>query len=76
MLASGLPRTNGSLHSAEVANTALNLLEEVSHFKIKHRPEHVLLLRIGIHTGSCAAGQLLSGLSSRCYAILVAMSDI
>ena len=57
MLASGLPHRNGNRHVAEVANTALNLLDEVSLFKIKHRPEETLLLRIGIHTGSCAAGQ-------------------
>ena len=57
MLASGLPHRNGRLHAAEVANTALNLVDEVSHFKIQHRPDDKLLLRIGIHTGSCAAGQ-------------------
>ncbi|KAI0237467.1 Atrial natriuretic peptide receptor 2 [Lamellibrachia satsuma] len=56
MLVSGLPHRNGSRHAAEVANTALSLLDEVCHFKIKHRPDHKLLLRIGLHTGSCAAG--------------------
>jgi hypothetical protein len=35
---------------------ALDLLDEVSRFKIKHRPNKTLMLRIGIHTGSCAAG--------------------
>ena len=60
MLASGLPHRNGNRHAAEVANTALNLLDQVSHFKIKHRPGETLLLRIGIHTGPCAAGQFIS----------------
>ena len=35
---------------------ALDLLDQVSHFKIRHRPEDTLKLRIGIHTGPCAAG--------------------
>ena len=60
MLVSGLPHRNGRRHSAEIANTALNLVDKVCHFKIKHRPDDILLLRIGIHTGPCAAGQLLS----------------
>ena len=60
MLVSGLPHRNGNRHAAEVANTALNLLDEVCHFKMQHRPEETLLLRIGIHTGSCATGMLLS----------------
>jgi len=37
---------------------ALDLLDEVSHFKIHHRPDETLNLRIGIHTGPCAAGAL------------------
>ena len=36
---------------------ALDLLDEVSRFTIRHRPEDTLKLRIGIHTGPCAAGQ-------------------
>ena len=56
MLVSGLPHLNGNRHAPEVANTALNLLDEVARFKVKHKPDHTLLLRIGIHTGSCAAG--------------------
>ena len=35
---------------------ALDLLDQVSHFTIRHRPEETLNLRIGIHTGPCAAG--------------------
>ena len=36
---------------------ALNLLDEVSLFSIRHRPDEMLKLRIGIHSGPCAAGQ-------------------
>ena len=36
---------------------ALDLLDQVSRFTIRHRPDETLKLRIGIHTGPCAAGQ-------------------
>jgi len=36
---------------------ALQLLDEVSRFTIRHRPDETLKLRIGIHSGPCAAGQ-------------------
>jgi len=36
---------------------ALDLLDQVSHFTIRHRPDETVKLRIGIHTGPCAAGQ-------------------
>ena len=35
---------------------ALDLLDLVSRFTIRHRPGETLKLRIGIHTGPCAAG--------------------
>ena len=35
---------------------ALDLLDQVSRFEIRHRPDETLKLRIGIHTGPCAAG--------------------
>ena len=35
---------------------ALDLLDQVSRFTIRHRPDETLKLRIGIHTGPCAAG--------------------
>lgn len=35
---------------------ALDLLDEVCRFKIRHRPHDKVKLRIGIHTGQCAAG--------------------
>ena len=47
---------------------ALDLLDQVSRFTIRHRPDEILKLRIGIHTGPCAAGTSLghySGTISR-----------
>jgi class 3 adenylate cyclase len=57
MVCSGLPKPNGDRHVTEICDVALKLLEEVSHFKIRHRPEEKLKLRIGLHTGPCAAGE-------------------
>lgn len=56
MVVSGLPKFNGGRHVVEICNLALDLLDEVSHFRIRHRPEEKLKLRIGIHSGPCAAG--------------------
>ncbi|GAU95926.1 hypothetical protein RvY_07448 [Ramazzottius varieornatus] len=56
MVASGLPMRNGNRHSGEVANLSLSLLELVKSFVIPHLPHKKLLLRIGMHTGSCVAG--------------------
>jgi len=56
MVVSGLPKPNAGRHIVEICNMALDLLDQVSHFTIRHRPEETLNLRIGIHTGPCAAG--------------------
>jgi class 3 adenylate cyclase len=56
MVVSGLPKANEGRHIVEIANMALTLLEQVSQFRIRHRPDTQLKLRIGIHTGPCAAG--------------------
>ncbi len=53
---SGLPVRNGNLHAREVARMSICLLDAVTHFRIRHRPNDQLKLRIGIHSGPCAAG--------------------
>jgi len=45
------------LHSEEICSMALDLLDLVTRFTIRHRPQETLKLRVGIHTGPCAAGQ-------------------
>jgi len=57
MVVSGLPEPNAGRHIFEICSMALNLLDQVSHFTIRHRPDDTLKLRVGIHTGPCAAGQ-------------------
>ncbi|XP_072353260.1 atrial natriuretic peptide receptor 2 isoform X2 [Scyliorhinus torazame] len=56
MVVSGLPVRNGKLHARETARMSLALLEAVKSFKIRHRPNDQLKLRIGIHTGPVCAG--------------------
>ncbi|ESO90424.1 hypothetical protein LOTGIDRAFT_191857, partial [Lottia gigantea] len=56
MVVSGLPVRNGNLHAREVARMSLALLNAVLSFKIRHRPNEQLKLRIGIHTGYVVAG--------------------
>ena len=56
MVVSGLPKPNAGRHIVEICSMALDLLDQVSRFTIRHRPDETLKLRIGIHTGPCAAG--------------------
>ncbi|XP_004619297.1 atrial natriuretic peptide receptor 1 [Sorex araneus] len=56
MVVSGLPVRNGRLHAREVARMALALLDAVRSFRIRHRPDEQLRLRVGIHTGPVCAG--------------------
>lgn len=56
MCVSGIPKPNGDRHVAEIAQMALNIRAAVSQFKIRHLPERGLEIRIGMHTGPCAAG--------------------
>ncbi|KAM9806884.1 atrial natriuretic peptide receptor 1 isoform X2 [Syngnathus typhle] len=56
MVVSGLPVRNGKLHGPEVARMALALLDAVATFRIRHRPDEQLKLRIGIHSGPVCAG--------------------
>ncbi len=61
MCSSGLPKQNGNMHSAEMANMSLDILSAVMTFRIRHKPQHQTEIRIGLHTGSCAAGEYLAG---------------
>ncbi|KAI2655178.1 Atrial natriuretic peptide receptor 1 [Labeo rohita] len=56
MVVSGLPVRNGKLHGREIARMSLALLEAVKTFKIRHRADQQLKLRIGIHSGPVCAG--------------------
>jgi len=55
MVASGLPTVN-PLHAVEIADMALAIINLVSQFRIKHRPDQQMMVRIGIHCGPVVAG--------------------
>ncbi|CAH1784662.1 unnamed protein product [Owenia fusiformis] len=56
MVVSGLPMRNGNNHVREIARMSLTLLHKITIFKVHHRPEEVLKLRIGLHSGPVCAG--------------------
>ncbi|XP_067022776.1 uncharacterized protein [Acropora muricata] len=56
MVVSGLPRRNGYNHVAEIAMMALHLVEQMESLRSGTGGENELCVRIGIHTGPCAAG--------------------
>ncbi|OQV21653.1 Atrial natriuretic peptide receptor 1 [Hypsibius exemplaris] len=56
MCVSGLPIRNGLAHAVHIARMALTLLSEVKKFKIRHRADEQLKLRIGMHSGPCVSG--------------------
>uniref|UniRef100_A0A665WCR3 Guanylate cyclase n=1 Tax=Echeneis naucrates TaxID=173247 RepID=A0A665WCR3_ECHNA len=56
MVASGLPKRNGNRHAVDIAHMALDILSFVGTFELQHLPGIPLWIRIGVHSGPCAAG--------------------
>ncbi|XP_028990788.1 guanylyl cyclase C isoform X2 [Betta splendens] len=56
MVASGLPERNGNRHAVDVCRMALDILAFMCSFQLRHLPGIPLWIRIGIHSGPCAAG--------------------
>jgi len=56
MVVSGLPTRIGNKHAGEIAKMSLDLLSAMTNFRIRHKPDQQLQLRIGMHSGSCVAG--------------------
>ena len=69
MVVSGLPEKNGMNHAREIARMALKLLGAVKSFKIRHRPDKKLLLRIGIHSGTRMRHSIGSKLKLKNFAV-------
>ena len=55
MVVSGLPDKTDK-HAGNIASLAIELLAAVQTFRIPHRPNDTLKLRIGIHSGPVVAG--------------------
>ncbi|XP_044009185.1 atrial natriuretic peptide receptor 1 [Aphidius gifuensis] len=56
MVVSGLPQRNGDEHAKEICLMALAILDAVTTFKILHKQDIQLSVRIGIHSGPVCAG--------------------
>lgn len=68
IVASGLPQRNEGKHVIEIARAALELRERISNFKIPHKPERKLEMRVGINSGPCVAG-IVGGLNMPKYCV-------
>ncbi|XP_069506392.1 guanylyl cyclase C-like [Ambystoma mexicanum] len=56
MVASGLPDRNGNRHAVDICRMALDILSFMGTFQLQHLPGLPVWIRIGIHSGPCAAG--------------------
>ena len=56
MIVSGIPEENGNEHIRNICNTALELMLLLKTYEIPHRRSVKLRIRLGIHTGTVAAG--------------------
>ncbi|KAM3592831.1 uncharacterized protein V6R79_026092 [Siganus canaliculatus] len=56
MVASGLPKRNGNRHAVDICKMALDILSFMGTFQLRHLPGIPVWIRIGVHSGSCAAG--------------------
>ena len=55
MVVSGLPVPTMD-HAMHIADMALEIISSVLTFKIRHKPEKQLEIRIGIHSGHVVSG--------------------
>ncbi|KAM4652039.1 guanylyl cyclase C [Discoglossus pictus] len=56
MVVSGLPNRNGNRHAVDICRMALEILSFMGTFELLHLPGLPVWIRIGVHSGPCAAG--------------------
>uniref|UniRef100_A0A672TTA3 Guanylate cyclase n=1 Tax=Strigops habroptila TaxID=2489341 RepID=A0A672TTA3_STRHB len=56
MVVSGLPNRNGNRHAVDISMMALDILSFMGSFELRHLPGLPVWIRIGVHSGPCAAG--------------------
>lgn len=68
IVGSGLPQRNEGKHVVEIARAALSLRDRLKTFKIPHKPERTLEMRVGIHSGPCVGG-IIGGVDMPKYCV-------
>ncbi|GMT25293.1 hypothetical protein PFISCL1PPCAC_16590, partial [Pristionchus fissidentatus] len=56
MVVSGIPEENGNKHIASIGRTAVGIMEFLKTMEIPHKRRERIRIRLGIHSGSVAAG--------------------
>lgn len=56
MVVSGVPEKNGDQHAAEIATMALKIVCFCRGFRVPHRPNQIVNIRAGIHSGPVVTG--------------------
>ena len=56
MVVGGIPNECAD-HAIQTSDMSLDIMSSVLTFKIRHKPEKQLKVRIGLHSGPAAAGQ-------------------
>ena len=51
MVVSGLPERIGNEHASQIAKMSIALRSAIHTFKIPHKPDRELIIRIGVHSG-------------------------
>ena len=56
MVVGGIPNVCAD-HAIQISNMSLDILSSVLTFKIRHKQDRQLKVRIGLHSGPAAAGE-------------------
>uniref|UniRef100_A0A7E4W0S3 Guanylate cyclase n=1 Tax=Panagrellus redivivus TaxID=6233 RepID=A0A7E4W0S3_PANRE len=56
MVVSGIPIENGIRHLMHLSDVALEMMKFLMTFEVPHKKDHRIRIRLGLHTGSVAAG--------------------
>uniref|UniRef100_A0A0K0EE46 Guanylate cyclase n=1 Tax=Strongyloides stercoralis TaxID=6248 RepID=A0A0K0EE46_STRER len=56
LVVSGIPEENGTRHLANISDVALSMMEYLQTYRVPHKKNISIKIRLGLHTGPVAAG--------------------